>query len=329
MFANIAAIALLAGILGAAFYQNAMQECRKMPPLGNQHGKVMIVTGGNSGLGFETSKSLAAAGATVVMGCRSADRGQRAREEILRTHPAADISVMQLDLASFKSIRRFADEFSLKYGRLDVLVNNAGIMALPERELTEDGFEAQVGTNHVGHFLLTALLFPILSTNARVINHSSEMHRSMVSSFPPEGMQAVDSYSPWGTYGNSKGANLLFTYEFNHRLAAAGNPRNIISVAVHPGYSSTNLQLGRFPMATQINALFAMPAADGALAQVYAAGGDGITKSDNNYFGPKYSFFGAPAVTSTDSKTWDRQRQQFLWEESLRLIGANKCFVAT
>ncbi|CAM9451672.1 unnamed protein product [Ectocarpus fasciculatus] len=304
-----------------------MQECRSLAPLGSLQGKVVVVTGGNSGLGFETSKSLAAAGATVVMGCRSADRGQRAREEILRAHPAAAVAVLPLDLASFKSIRRFADEFSQQYGRLDVLVNNAGIMALAERELTEDGLEAQVGTNHVGHFLLTALLFPLLARNARDINHSSEMHRSMANSFPGEDMQAIDSYSPWGTYGNSKGANLLFTYELNHRLEAAGNPRNIISVAVHPGYSSTNLQLGRFPMARQINALFAMPAADGALAQVVAAGGEGITKSDNTYFGPKYAFFGAPAVVATDSKTWNRERQQLLWEESLRLIGAHKCFI--
>lgn len=324
---KLAFVVLLMAIFGMIFFQQAMKNCKQLPPLQSQAGKIVVVTGGNSGLGLETSNVLAAAGATVVMGCRSMDRGSVARSGILNVHPQAVVDVIELDLSSFDSVRNFATVVKERYQRVDVLINNAGIMALPTRELTQDGLEAQIGTNHFGHFLLTSLLFPLLSPDARVINHSSEVHRQASNSFPVSNLQSDIEYSPWVAYANSKSANLMFTYELNHRLEAIGNPKKIVSIAVHPGYTNTNLQMGKFPFADQINALFAMNVEDGALAQIYAAAGSDVTKSMNDYFGPRYYFFGAPAVLKTESKTWDRSRQVMLWNESLRVIGADSCFV--
>jgi NAD(P)-dependent dehydrogenase (short-subunit alcohol dehydrogenase family) len=322
--------ALLAALGGALFYRQAMQECVHYPPLApqSQAGKTFVVTGGNSGLGFETSKALAGAGGRVVMACRSAARCQAAREDILREHPSADVAAMQLDLASFASVRRFAAAFRESFGRLDVLVNNAGIMAVPAREVTEDGLESQIGTNHFGHFLLTSLLFPLLNPNGRVVTHSSEMHRSALRTFPAADIQSEGKgYGAWSAYGNSKLANTLFAHELNHRLAAIGNPRNLSSVSVHPGYSSTNLQTGRFPLAEYFNAAFAMPAAYGALAQTHAAAGGGPERSVDTYYGPKYWFFGAPGEVATSPQARDRTAQARLWADSLRVIGAKACFV--
>lgn len=266
---------------------------------------------------------MTAAGGTVIMASRSIAKGKAAKSEIIKVSPAAKVDVMQLDLASFASIRHFVSEFKKKYSHLDVLINNAGIMALPEREETADGLEAQIGTNHFGHFLLTALLYPSLAKNGRIINHSSTAHAMVGAGFPTTDLLSEKNYGAWTAYGNSKIANLLFTYELNKRLKASGNPKNIISVAVHPGYSATGLQAGRFPFAEYANAYFAMDAKDGALPQNFAATEANVEPSVNTYYGPRFFAFGAPSLTKTDKRSWDAESQRVLWEESVRITGAS------
>src|ERR671932_1607469 len=192
-----------------------------------------VVTGANSGLGFHTTLELARHGAFVVMGVRDEARGADAIEQVLRQVPLARLEVRRLDLADLASVRAFAD--ATKQEPLDLLVNNAGIMAIPRRE-TADGFEMQFGTNHLGHFALTGLLLDRITD--RVVNVSSTMHRRGKMRF--DDLQGQKSYAKWGAYGQSKLANLLFTYELKRRLAQAGSP--VKSVACHPGYASTNLQ---------------------------------------------------------------------------------------
>jgi len=228
---------------------------------------------------------------------------------------------MELNLASFESIRQFSKDFEEEYGSLDVLINNAGIMALPTRETTVDGIEAQVGTNHFGHFLLTSLLYPLIKQNGRIINHSSGAHR-LTSKEYMDDILSEKSYHPWVAYGNSKAANLLFTYEINARLTANGNPKNISSVAVHPGYTATNLQVN-LPLSFLGNALFGMKGEDGSQSQTLAATGPDVKPSFQDYIGPSYRIWGAPRVQSTLDFTWDKERGKQLWDLSVNLTGAN------
>lgn len=273
----------------------------------------------NVGLGFETVKKLASSGATVILACRTLIKGQEAKKKMIDgVGRDLNIDVMELDLASFRSIRAFAETYQINYGRVDVLINNAGIMALPDRQTTEDGLEAQIGTNHFGHFLLTSLLFPLISRNGRVINHSSGAHVFAYSGFPYTNLQSATSYDAWGQYGNSKAANLLFTYELNRRLAAKGNPKNIQSIAVHPGYSSTNLQAGKYPMWEQANYLFAMSAAHGSQSQLVAAVGTYTSPEKDTFIGPQFLGFG-PARVQSILRTYGEEAQHYLWEESLRI----------
>ena len=276
-------------------------------------------------MGFETVKKLAAKGANVILACRTLSKGYQAKEAIAKdiSFPV-HIDVMELDLASFASIEHFAKSFSEKYGKLDILVNNAGIMAIPQRETTKDRLEMQIGTNHFGHFLLTSLLFPLISNNGRIINHSSGAHLLAALRYPYENLLSENSYNPWVQYGNSKASNLLFTYELNRRLSLIGNPKNIQCIAVHPGYSATNLQTGRYPMSDMANALFAMKAEHGAQSQLLAAAGEDVASygMKDTFIGPKYLAFGAPRVQSI-LRTYDNAAQEYLWNESVRLTGSN------
>jgi NAD(P)-dependent dehydrogenase (short-subunit alcohol dehydrogenase family) len=275
------------------------------------------------GLGFETVKKLASSGANVILACRTLSKGQDAKEKMIAdVGRDLNIDVMELDLASFKSIRAFAETYRTNYGHVDVLINNAGVMALPDRQTTEDGLEAQIGTNHFGHFLLTSLMFPLISSNGRVINHSSGAHVFAYSGFPYTNLQSTISYEAWGQYGNSKAANLLFTYELNRRLAAKGNPKNIQSIAVHPGYSATNLQAGKYPMWEQANYLFAMSAEHGAQSQLVAAVGRDVSPQKDTFIGPQFLGFG-PARVQSILRTYGEEAQQYLWEESLRVTGTD------
>jgi len=305
----------------------AMKDCKNFDiDRADIYGKLVIVTGANSGIGLYTSKYLVAKGAHVIMACRSLSKCEEARNIIGKTvRTPKHIDVAELNLASFSSIRKFVNWYKSKFLAVEVLVNNAGIMAIPDRQLTEDNLELQIGTNHFGHFLLTALLFPLFKTNGRIITHSSlaAFSTEFDDHFPYNNLNSDIFYNPWSAYGYSKKANLYFTFELNKRLQQHGNPRNLSCVAVHPGYTNTNLQ--RYTPYPFINHLFAMRVEHGSQAQLLAAMDHSIASSQNNVFGPRYLLFGPPAVTST--LTWKRsvsyheRAQEYLWNESVRVTG--------
>ena len=203
-------------------------------------GKVIIVTGANCGIGYEAAKEFARKGAQTILACRSMAKAQTAEDQILAEIPNAEVEIMQLDLASQTSVHQFADEFEEKYDRLDVLVNNAGIIWTPYTK-TEDGFESQFGTNHLGHFALTGLLMDHLlkTPGSRVVNVSSVGHRSGKMDFDNLMFEDGKGYSRHGAYGRSKLANLLFTYELQRKFETIS--ADTIATAAHPGGSNTNL----------------------------------------------------------------------------------------
>ncbi|HEY2428538.1 MAG TPA: oxidoreductase [Acidimicrobiales bacterium] len=234
-------------------------------------GRTAVVTGANSGLGFETATALAAHGAEVVLACRDEGRGKDALEAIRSTHPAARVELRLLDLADLSSVRSFAEGFAPAHPGLDILVNNAGVMAIPHRR-TADGFEMQFGTNHLGHFALTGLLLGPLTARpgARVVTLSSIMAHTGRINFAD--LQHERHYQKWIAYGQAKLANQLFTIELDRRARANG--LDLVSVAAHPGYAATNLQAagarmqgqGRQEQLMELgNRVFAQSAAAGAL----------------------------------------------------------------
>lgn len=203
-------------------------------------GQIVVVTGGNSGLGYEEVKFLSSKGATVVLACRDINKGQQARAEILEQNQSGRIVVMALDLADLQSIQNFGFEFNQRYERLDILINNAGVMAIPYQR-TKDDFEMQMGVNHLGHFALTGLLFPVLkqTPNARIVNVSSIAHNWGTIDFDNMMFDDAKGYTPMKAYGRSKLANLLFTYELSDRVTKAD--LDIKVVVAHPGGAGTNL----------------------------------------------------------------------------------------
>lgn len=203
-------------------------------------GKVIVITGANSGIGYETAREMARKGARTILACRSLDKARVALEQIQSEIAGAQVEIMGLDLASQQSIRRFAYEFTSRYDRLDILVNNAGIMWTPYSK-TEDGFESQFGTNHLGHFALTGLLINHLlkTPGSRVVNVSSIGHRNGIMDFDNLMFEGGNGYSRHGAYSRSKLANLLFTDELERRCRAIN--ADAIAVAAHPGGSNTNL----------------------------------------------------------------------------------------
>jgi NAD(P)-dependent dehydrogenase (short-subunit alcohol dehydrogenase family) len=289
----------------------------------DQRGRTAIVTGANSGLGLVDARELARAGAHVIIASRDAGRGARAVGIIKAAHPAANVEFARLDLASLASVRTFATQFLAGPNRLDVLINNAGIMAAPRRR-TADGFELQFGTNHLGHFALTGLLMPAFNQRlgTRVVTVSSNLHKGGQIGFAD--LQGEQHYSRWGAYGQSKLANLLFALELDRRLAAAGLP--MISVAAHPGYSSTNLQLSGPPLQERIvmrlvNRLVAQSAEMGALPTLYAA-----TYPDlpgGSYVGPDgpREMRGYPKLAQPSDDAKDEAVARRLWEVSEKLTG--------
>ena len=252
----------------------------------DQSGRVALVTGANSGLGLIVARELARAGATVVLACRNTEKGADTLREITSEAPAAEPELAALDLASLDSIRSFADEFRNGHDGLDLLINNAGVMA-PPRRTTADGFEMQFGTNHLGHFALTGLLLKALEgrEDARVVTVSSTAHR--FGRIDLDDLQSERRYRRWRAYGQSKLANLIFALELDRRLRAAGS--TISSVAAHPGYAATNLQSAAAPaldraVMTVTNLLLAQSAEIGALPLLYAATEPGL--AGGTYVGP-------------------------------------------
>lgn len=291
----------------------------------DQQDRVVIVTGGNSGIGYEAALALAGKNAQVILTARSTDRGNAAARSIREKYPQANVVVMQLDLADLKSVRNFVQAFLAKYKRLDILINNAGVMALPKRK-TADGFEMQFGTNHLGHFALTGLLLPILKAtpNGRIVTVSSGVHVSGDIHF--DDLQWEKSYERWSAYSQSKLANLLFAYELQRRLSATGS--SLISVGCHPGYAATNLQAAgpqmegsavKLWMMKLGNALFAQGQDMGALPTLYAAVASDVNGCD--YIGPKGGMRGYPAKAMSNNKSYDEALAKRLWKVSEELTG--------
>ena len=331
------AVGLFFGVLACAGYfavKHAMAPCKNFElPAALAQGKVVVITGANSGLGFGTAELLAQRGAKVVLACRSLSRCEEAKLAIVKAGATVEPDVLLLDLGSFKSIRNFVTTFTSKYSEFDVLVNNAGVMALPERTMTEDGIEAQMGVNHFGHFLLTALLFPHLKKGGRVVNHASGAHAFAEADHFVSGeyqtLNYAEGFNSWKAYAKSKQANLQFSYELNDRLAAAGNSKQITVVAIHPGYTDTGLQ-GKSTMASVgaekwANSLFAMKLRDGIVSQVQAAVDPSVASSNNTFYGPKYFSFGFPVVQHTGK--YHKAAQEKLWSLSEELTGTKFALV--
>jgi NAD(P)-dependent dehydrogenase (short-subunit alcohol dehydrogenase family) len=290
-----------------------------IPP---QTGRVAVVTGANSGLGLVTARELARAGARVVMACRDSGRGSSAVEQVRTAVPGADVACEPLDLASLASVRDFAKRLSAAYDGIDLLVNNAGVMAIP-RSTTANGFERQFGTNHLGHFALTGLLLPRMLDRAgsRVVTVSSGAHKTGRIDF--DDLMGERSYKKWQAYSQSKLANLLFAYELDRRLRAAGAAT--ISVAAHPGYAATNLQgVGPREEGNRLtgllmslgNRVFAQSDEDGALPQLFAATAPRV--EGGQYFGPSrlMESRGAPKQVSSTSRSRDEDVAARLWQVS-------------
>jgi NAD(P)-dependent dehydrogenase (short-subunit alcohol dehydrogenase family) len=291
----------------------------------SQFGKMAVVTGATGGLGYETALALAKAGAEIILTGRDDRKGQSAIEKIGREVIGVKISYEHLDLASLASIADFAQRMGVRQS-LDLLINNAGVMALPRRQTTADGFEMQFGTNYLGHFALTARLMPLLrrSSGPRVVSVSSLAHRTGFIDF--DDLQGARVYSPWKAYGQSKLACLVFALELQRRSDAGG--WNLTSNAAHPGFSRTNLFAsgpgGLLSVATDYAApLFGHSAADGARPILFAA--TSPQAKPRAYYGPGGigELRGAPAPALIMPQARDAATAATLWDVSEKLTGTS------
>jgi NAD(P)-dependent dehydrogenase (short-subunit alcohol dehydrogenase family) len=297
----------------------------------DQSGRLAVVTGATGGLGIETAQGLAEAGADVVLTGRNREKGRTAIDRIKRAVPGATVRFEMLDLASLKSVRGFAEKMLAQGKPLHLLINNAGVMAYKERRLTEDGFEAQFGTNHLGHFALTGLLLPLLkkapgskALGARVVNVSSLAHRGGKIDF--DNLQAERRYKAWPAYQQSKLANLLFTFELQRRSDAQS--WGLMVNAAHPGYARTDL-IPNGPGSGGLQGLLGKvmapvlshSALDGALPTLFAA--TSAEAKALGYYGPDgfYELKGPVAPAFVAAKAKDEVVARRLWEVSERLTG--------
>ncbi|WP_232701102.1 oxidoreductase [Halobacterium wangiae] len=294
----------------------------------SQAGRQVVVTGANSGVGFEATRAFAAAGAHVVLAVRSTERGQEAKRAVADEYAGASLTVAELDLADLDSVRAFAEWYRTEFDAIHVLCNNAGVMAIPRSE-TADDFETQFGVNHLGHVALTAgLLDTLRRTNGqtRVVTQSSGVHERGRIDF--EDLQSEADYDKWAAYAQSKLANVLFAYELDRRLRAAN--ASVASVACHPGYADTNLQrrgpeqagsrLRLFGMQVA-NAVFAQSAERGAWPMLYAATHPDVDGGE--YVGPGglLNMRGHPTEQSSSDRSYDRDVARPLWDVSEDLTG--------
>jgi len=287
----------------------------------DQSGRLALVTGANSGIGLEAAKQLARHGAEVVIAARDTAKGDAALREIRAFAPGATVSQSTLDLADLDSVRAFAERIRAERERVDLLINNAGVMA-PPRRLAAGPFELQFATNHLGHFALTGLLLDrVEPTAGRVVTVSSTAHRFGRIDF--DDLQSERRYSRWRSYGQSKLANLLFTFELDRRLRAAGS--RVRATAAHPGYASTHLQTAvsggvERTVMPLVNRLLAQSAADGALPTLYAAVAD---VPGGSFAGPSGlgEQRGNPKLVKARSTAHDAQVAARLWAVSEELTG--------
>lgn len=297
--------------------------------IGDLSGRTAVVTGASSGLGLHCSRALAAAGARVTMACRNLDKGAQARETIQAELPDAELELQALDLADLRSVATCAQTLIQRGVGIDILLNNAGVMAVPLSR-TADGFEMQIGTNHLGHFALTGQLMPLLRAGSRVVTVSSQAHRLTPGIDFDDLNWERRRYRPWQAYGDSKLANLLFHYELHRQLSQAG--RNCTAVAAHPGYAATRLQ---FVAAEQKqsrveamfmhvgNTLLAQSGQMGALPSLYAATAPAVAGGD--FIGPDgiQQMRGYPTTVQSRRMAQDPERARQLWQRSLELTGVD------
>lgn len=285
--------------------------------------RIAIVTGANTGLGYETSLGLSKMGAKVIMACRNMSKAREAKNQILKLVPAANLEVMEIDLSSLSSIRKFAENFKSKFDHLDVLINNAGVMTPPYSK-TEDGFELQFGANYLGHFLLTGLLLDIIvkTENSRIVTLSSAVHKNGEINF--DDLQSEKTYDRMKAYAQSKLACLMFTYELQRRLEKAGHNQTI-SVGCHPGIAMTDLSrnMSKFQyylLKYTLAPFMAQSPKNGALPTLLAATGD---VKGGEYFGPTgfNELKGKPGIVSSSELSKDKQVANKLWEVSEQLVG--------
>ncbi|MFF7341132.1 oxidoreductase [Streptomyces sp. NPDC008163] len=297
----------------------------------DQTGRVVLVTGANSGLGLATTRALARRGGHVILAVRDEAKGRRAAAELTAAQPDARLEVRQIDLADLDSVRVFAEKLHADHARLDVLVNNAGVMA-PPRTLSPQGHEVQFAANHLGHFALTGLLLDLLAagTGPRVVTVSSPNHRKAHLYF--DDLTGERRYSPMGYYNQSKLANAVFGHELHRRLTEAGSP--VRSLLAHPGYTATRLQTGGpVPLVSLLFGRVLKPLAQspgrGALPQLYAATEPGL--SGGEFIGPdgRGELRGAPTRVELSAGAADAATGRRLWEVSEEATGVRFAFPAS
>lgn len=290
--------------------------------ISSQHGRLAIVTGANIGLGYETALALLRKDLKVILACRNLDKAQKAKEELLNKVPKGEVDILQIDLSSLESVRAFAKNFLEQYNRLDLLINNAGVMMPPYTE-TEDGFELQMAANYFGHFLLTGLLLPTLlkTTHSRIVSLASIAHKQGKINF--DDLQSKQSYSAMQAYAQSKLACLMFGYELQRKLEAHGHKHTLSTIA-HPGVSVTNLgqHLPKFVhiIGPVVAPLFTHKPAKGALPTLWAALGPA---EGGDYFGPTgfREMKGEPGKVDSTALSKNKAVAKRLWEVSEELVG--------
>jgi NAD(P)-dependent dehydrogenase (short-subunit alcohol dehydrogenase family) len=288
--------------------------------IGRLHGRQIIVTGANTGLGYHTAKILAMKGASIVLACRNEQKGTEAVNQIQGAHAEAKVEFMQLDLASLASIRSFAEAYSSANEHLHALINNAGVM-IPPFSTTEEGLESQFGINHLGHFALTGLLFPTLraTKGARVVNVSSVAHRD--GKLDLDNLRGEKGYRAFREYSQSKLANLLFTFELHRKLRAAGIS-DLLSVAAHPGMSQTDI-MRHSNIMLLFGHLVTQSVEKGALPLLYAATHMNVLSAD--YIGPNrfMEYWGHPKKVGCARRAKDEAAAAQLWQKSVELSGVS------
>lgn len=291
----------------------------------SQNGKTIIITGASSGIGLEAAKVLSEKGGKIILPIRNLEKGNEAIQAIKQRFPDADVELMKLDISDLDSVREFADEFKKKYNKLDLLLNNAGIMWPPQRNLSKQGYDLQFATNHLGHFLLTGLLLPLLksTSNSRIVTQSSVLHKkTQGQSFEPtiqfDDLTFAKNFDTKKAYAQSKLANLLFTYELDRRLKRSKT--NTIATASHPGYTATNLQKDAGFMMKIMNVIMAQKVEMGVLPILRAATEPNLKGAE--FFGPTKmnELKGYPELVQSSETSYDKNLASKLWEISEKLV---------
>lgn len=279
-------------------------------------GKISIVTGSSSGIGYEAGRLMANKNATVILAVRNLEKGEKAKLKILNQNKSSDVEVMKIDLSDLDSIQKFVENYKMKYNRLDILINNAGVM-IPPYTKTKDGFELQMGTNHLGHFALTLQLIDIIesTTNSRIVNVSSGAHKFGNIEFDDLNWEER-KYKAWKAYGDSKIANLYFTKELAKRMSQ--KDKRVLVTASHPGWTATELQRysGLLEFLTKF---FAMPSEQGALTTLRATFDEDAENGD--YYGPDgfQEWRGYPVKVEMNALAKDEYIAKRLWDISEKL----------